>query len=151
MEEYFTQKGLKQMKAELEKLKTEKKWEIAKWLKEAATQGDMDENAEYLAAKEAQTALENRIEELEHKIRNAKVIKRRNKDIVEIGAKVEYATQSNKKSKIMLVSSEEADAGEGKISVTSPMGKAMLGKKKGENIEVHTPKGKKRYRITKIA
>lgn len=150
MEEFFTKKGLKQLKTELEELKTVKKWEIAEWLREAATQGDMDENAEYLAAKEAQTALENRIEELEQKIRSAKVITRRKKDIVDVGAKVEFATSSNNKNKVMLVSTEEADASDGKISFASPLGKALMGRKVGEHVEVHTPKGKKKYKITKI-
>lgn len=151
MEEYFTKKGLEQLKQELEELKTVKRWEIAEWLREAATQGDMDENSEYLAAKEAQTALENRVEELEQKVRTAIIIKRRRKDIVEMGANVEFATSSNNKTKVMLVSTEEADASEGKISAASPLGRALLGKKVGEDVEVHTPKGKKKYRITKIA
>ncbi|MEX0877923.1 MAG: transcription elongation factor GreA [Candidatus Spechtbacterales bacterium] len=151
MEEYFTKKGLDQLKRELEELKTVKKWEIAEWLREAAQQGDMDENADYLAAKEAQTALESRVEELEQKIRIAVIIKRRNKDIVSVGASVEFATTSNNKSKVVLVSTEEADASAGKISAASPLGRALMGKKVGEDVEVHTPKGKRKYRITKIA
>ncbi|MDX1535270.1 MAG: transcription elongation factor GreA [Candidatus Spechtbacterales bacterium] len=154
MEEYnITKKGLNQLKKELDELKNVKKWEVAKWLKEAAEGGDMDENSEYVAAKEAQTALETRISELESKIRNAKVIKRRRKDIVEVGSKVEYTPHgsSTKKFKITLVSTEEADASNGKISIGSPIGKALRGKKKGDKVEVHTPKGKKKYKIIRIA
>lgn len=153
MDEYnITKKGLNNLKKELDELKNVKKWEIAEWLREAASNGDMDENSEYVAAKEAQTALETRISDLENKIRNAKVVKRRRKDIADVGSKVEYALSgSSKKSKITLVSTEEANASEGKISVGSPIGRAFLGKKKGDNVEVHTPKGKKKYRITHIA
>lgn len=153
MEEYnITKKGLDKLKAELEELKNVKKWEIADWLREAAAQGDLDENSEYIAAKEAQTALETKIGELENKIRNAKVIKRRRKDMVDVGSRVEYASSgSKKKLKITLVNSEEADAASGKISMDSPFGKAFFGKKPGEEVEVHTPKGKKKYKITRIA
>jgi len=151
MEDYYvTQKAFNELKKQLEELQTNKKWEIASWLKEASAQGDMLENAEYLEAKEAQTALENRIRDLEEKIRKAKIIKRRKKDVVDVGANVEFATSSNKKQKVMLVSSEEAEAESGKISNESPMGMAMMGKKKGDYFEVITPKGKKKYRITKL-
>lgn len=151
MEEYFvTQKAFKQLKIELEELQTIKKWEIASWLKEASTQGDMIENAEYLEAKEAQTALENRVKDLEEKIRKAKIIKRRKKDVVDIGSTVILAFAGNKKRKIKLVSSEESDAGKGKISNISPLGNAVMGKRIKDEIEVVTPKGNKRYRITKI-
>ena len=151
MEEYYvTQKALRQLKEELNELQTKKKWEIAAWLKETSAQGDMSENAEYIEAKEAQTALENRIKDLEEKIRKAKIVKREKKDVVEIGAMVEFATVSNRKNKVMLVSSEETEVDEGKISNESPLGKAMMGKKEGEYFEVATPKGKKRYRITKL-
>lgn len=150
MEEYITKRGLMQLKKELAELQNTKKWEIAEWLKETAAQGDLAENADYIAAKEAQTILENKVKELEEKIRNAVVIKRRRKNIVDLGASVEFATQSNKKTKIMLVNSEEADAQFGKISAGSPLGRAMLGKKVGDRVEVLTPRGRKRYRITKI-
>src|SRR3989344_2628798 len=148
--EYITKKGLDQLKEELDKLKNEKTWEIAAWLREASAQGDMIENAEYVAAKEAQTALEERIEELEKRIRGANVIKRRKKDIVDIGASVEFVNKANTSIKIMLVGSPETEAGGGKISMLSPLGRAMIGKKVGDYVEVLTPKGRKRYKITKI-
>ena len=149
--EYITKKGLDQLKKELDKLKNENTWEIAAWLREASDQGDMIENAEYVAAKEAQTALEERIEELEKRIRTASVIKRRKKDIVDIGASVEFINKANTPIKIMLVGGPEAEAEKGKISMLSPLGKAMMGKKVGDYVEALTPKGKKRYKITKIA
>lgn len=151
MKEYnITKKGLKKLKEELDYLKNEKKWEMARWLKEAAAQGDMSENAEYLEAKQEQTALENRIGELEEKIRKARIIKRRQKDIVDVGSAVEFS-DSGKISKIMLVSAEEADVAGGKISSESPLGRALLGRRIGDHVEVETPKGKKKYRITKLA
>ena len=151
MEKYFiTQKAFKNLKRELEELQTVKKWEIASWLKEASTQGDMTENAEYLEAKETQTALENRIRDLEEKIRKARIIKRRKKNVVDIGSTVILAFAKNKKRKIKLVSSEESNAGEGKISNISPLGHAMMGKRVKDEVEVITPKGNKKYRITKI-
>ncbi|MEX2144785.1 MAG: transcription elongation factor GreA [Candidatus Spechtbacterales bacterium] len=149
--EYITKKGLEQLKEELDKLKTEKTWEIAAWLREASSQGDMLENAEYFAAKEAQTALEERIEELEERIRTASVIKRRKKGVVDIGANIEFINKSSKKTTIMLVGSPETEAGEGKISTLSPLGRALIGKKVGDYVEVLTPKGRKKYKITKIA
>jgi len=148
--EYITKKGLDQLKNELGRLKNEKTWEIAAWLREASAQGDMIENAEYVAAKEAQTALEEKIEELEERIRTASVIKRRKKNIVDIGASVEFVNKANTPIKIMLVGSPETEAGEGKISTLSPLGKAMMGKKVGDHVEILTPKGRKRYKITKI-
>lgn len=150
MEEYITPSGLSQLKKELADLKNVKRWEIARWLREASTQGDLDENSEYIAAKEAQTALESKIEELEELIRSAKVIKHRRKDVVDIGSRVEFLASGNTKMKVRLVSSEEADAGKGKISPHSPLGKALLGRKAGEDIDVVTPKGRKKYRITRI-
>ena len=151
MEEYYvTQKAFHGLKRELEELQTKNKWEIAAWLREASAQGDMLENAEYLEAKEAQTALENRIKDLEEKIRKAKIVKRRKKDIVDIGATIEFATAFNTRQTVILVSSEEAEAGEGKISAESPLGKAIIGKKLGDFFEVVTPKGNKKYRITKL-
>ncbi|OGZ57978.1 MAG: hypothetical protein A3F94_03230 [Candidatus Spechtbacteria bacterium RIFCSPLOWO2_12_FULL_38_22] len=151
MEEYYvTQKAFNQLKEELSELETKKKWEIAAWLREASAQGDMSENAEYIEAKEAQTALENRVKDLEEKIRKAKIVRRERKGVVEVGATVEFATVSHRKAKVTLVSSEETEVDEGKISNESPLGKAMMGKKEGEYFEVITPKGKKRYRITKL-
>jgi len=151
MEDYYvTQKAFNELKRDLEEIQTQKKWEIAEWLKEASAQGDMLENAEYLEAKEAQTALENRIKDLEEKIRRAKIIKKRRTDVVDVGTTVEFAISSDEKRTIKLVSSEEAEAEEGKISTESPLGKAMMGKKTGELFEVVTPKGNRKYKIIRL-
>lgn len=148
--EYITKKGLEKLKKELYELNNVKRWEVAQWLREASSQGDLDENAEYVSAKEAQTALENKIDELEERIRTAQVIKKRISDVVGVGSKVEFVTSSQKKLNVVLVSIEESDAEKGKISTVSPLGTALFGKKVGDNIEVLTPKGIKRYRVTKI-
>lgn len=147
--DYITKKGLKQLKAELEELKGGKRWEIARWLRESASQGDLAENAEYMEAKEAQTALEEKISALESRLRNAKVVSGRSRDVAEVGAEIRLATAS-RKMKLKLVGIEEADAASGLVSTSSPIGKALLGKKVGEVIEVPTPKGLKKYKITKI-
>lgn len=147
--DYITKKGLKQLKIELEELGGKKRWEIAQWLREAASQGDLAENAEYMEAKEAQTALEEKIKILETRLRDAKVVSGRSRDIAEVGAEIRLVAAS-RKMKLKLVSLEEADAALGLVSTNSPIGKALLGKKVGEVIEVPTPKGLKKYKITKI-
>lgn len=146
---FITKKGLRQLKRELEELKTVKRWEIATWLRESASQGDLTENAEYMEAKEALTALEEKIDTFEQRLRTAKVVSGRRSDVVDVGATITLST-STKKMRLRLVGSEEADAAAGHISTYSPMGKALLGKKVGETVEVTTPKGTRRYRVTRI-
>lgn len=147
---HITKKGLRQLKTDLEELRGEKRWEIAQWLREAASQGDLAENAEYMEAKEAQTALEEKIEALETRLRDAKVVSGRSRGAAEVGAEIQLAAAS-KKMKLKLVGVEEADAALGLVSTSSPIGKALLGKKVGEMIEVPTPKGVRKYKITRIA
>lgn len=153
MEEYITKEGLQQLKQELELLKGEKRREIAIWLREAAQQGDLTENAEYVEAKEAQTALENRIEDLERRLRNSKIVEGVvGGDHVAIGATIELTGASAKKGLVVrLAGSEGADVTAGTISASSPMGSALMGKKVGEMVEVETPKGVKKYKIIRIA
>jgi len=153
MDEYITKDGSRQLKQELELLKSEKRREIAIWLREAAQQGDLTENAEYVEAKEAQTALENRIEEIERRLRSAKVVDGvSGGDQVAIGATIELTGTSAKKGLVVrLAGSEGADVTAGTISASSPMGQALLGKKVGEAVEVETPKGVKKYKVVRIA
>lgn len=153
MEEYITKEGLQQLKQELELLKGEKRREIAVWLREAAQQGDLTENAEYVEAKEAQTALENRIEDLERRLRNSKIVEAgAGGDQVAIGATIELTGAAAKKGMVIrLAGSEGADVTAGTISASSPMGSALMGKKVGDSVEVETPKGIKKYKIIRIA
>ncbi|OGZ61891.1 MAG: hypothetical protein A2932_00395 [Candidatus Spechtbacteria bacterium RIFCSPLOWO2_01_FULL_46_10] len=149
--DYLTRNGYKQLKEELEYLKNEKRWEVAHWLREASTQGDMDENAEYIAAKEEQDRIEQRIEQLEMRLRNARIVNTpRTNDVVQVGSKVRLATVK-KNLKFRIVGVEEADVAKGDISTESPIGRALLGKGVGDVIEFPTPKGNKRYKITRIA
>lgn len=154
MDEYITKEGLHQLKQELEVLKGQKRHEIATWLREAAQQGDLTENAEYVEAKEAQTALENKIEDYERRLRNAKVVEGvSGGDEVAIGTTIELTGASAKKQlTVRLVGSVGSDgAQEGAISASSPMGQALLGKRVGDAVEVTTPKGVKKYKVIRIA
>ncbi len=130
-------------------MKGEKRNEIAQQLKESINQGDLSENAEYMDVKEAQTKLENKIEELENILRSARVVKGKSKKgIAGVGSVVEFVGHRTKKTmKVRLVGVEEADINNGHISVSCPIGKAMFGKKKGDLFTVNTPKGTKKYKI----
>lgn len=152
--DYLTKAGLLQVKQELEELRTVKRAEIANRLKEAAAFGDLSENAEYVEAKEAEAFLEGRTKQLEEILRNSRLVEvssQKNKgDTVEIGHAIHVQTDTSKHV-FHLVGNEEADPIAGKVSSSSPVGRAMLGKKIGEEFHVITPGGKKKFRITKIA
>jgi len=147
---YLSQEGVETLKKELQELKTKKRQEIAKRLQEAKDLGDLSENAEYFEAKEAQSLNDNRISELEELLKNAVVIETSNEEnIVRIGSMVEV--KSNNGSEIFsIVGSAEAKPQEGKISNESPLGRAFLGRKIGDEIEVKTPGGITKYKIIKI-
>ena len=150
--EYVTKEGLEQLRKEPSDLKTRKRGEIARRLKEAAAFGDLSENAEYLEVKEEQAFLEGRIEELEDVIRNAKIAVKTTKsvlDAVEIGCAIAVLADKQKHNYI-LVGKEQADPLAGKISSESPLGKAMLGRKVGESFDIFTPSGNKKYKIIEI-
>mgnify|MGYP001103852068 CR=1 FL=1 len=150
MKKYLTPEGLEKLKKELEYLKTVKRREIAERLKHTASFGDLTENAAYLETKEAQGFLEGRILELENLIKSAKVIKKNKRnDIIQIGSTV-ILSSGIKKEKFQIVGVAETDPSEGKISADSPLGKALLDRKKGEVFEIETPQGKIKYKILKI-
>jgi len=149
----LTREGFEKLKKELEELKTVKRPEIIDALAKARAHGDLSENAEYDAAKEAQGLLESRIAELETKLSDVVIIDDADidKDKVYLGASVELKdVDKNREVKYIIVSKEEADFKEGKISAESPVGRALLGKKVGEMAEVQLPAGKTRYTILKI-
>ena len=149
--EYLTKEGLEQLRKELDELKTIKRAEIARALKEASAFGDLSENAEYLEVKESQAFLEGRIEELEGILRNAQVIEAaQDKTIVHVGDTVALAL-AKEEYKFILVGKEQADPLNGKISPDSPLGKAILGRRVGDTFILATHKGNKKYRVTKIA
>lgn len=151
---YFTEEGLQRLKGELARLKTKERPLVAELLADARDKGDLGENAEYDAAKEVQRLLEHRIARLEEAIANARVISKQdiNTSMVSILVRV---TIKNKKlgqeATYMLVSEEEADLKAGKISVESPIGKGLLGKKVGETALVETPSGQLEFVILNIS
>jgi transcription elongation factor GreA len=151
---YFTAEGLERLQAELQELKSKGRAEAAKAIAEARAQGDLSENAEYDAAKEAQGLLEKKIAELENSLANARILDNSKIDIskVTILSKVELKNLKMKKNfTYTLVSETEANLKENKLSVSSPIGKAILGKKKGDKVEVQAPTGKIEYEIVKIS
>jgi len=151
MEKYLTPEGLEKLKKELEYLKTVKRREIAERLEKAIAYGDLTENAEYHETKEAQGFLEGRILELEDLIQNAVMVSsaEKKKGLAQIGSTI-LVKAGSAKEVFKIVGAEEADPLEGKISIDSPLGKALIDKTKGAIIEVSTPEGKLRYKVLKI-
>ena len=148
---YISRSGLEELKKELRELKTVKRHEIAKRLQEATELGDLSENSEYLAAKEAQETLERRIAELEEAIKTGVVIEEEVglRGVIRIGSTVEIEANTVKMV-YRIVGSREARPGEGKISNESPFGKALLGHQAGETVSVDTPGGIKTIKILSI-
>lgn len=150
MAEYLSEEGLEKLKQELTELKTTKRHEIAARLEHAKSLGDLSENAEYQETKEEQELMEQRIGELEERVREAVVMHKPTKtDSVRVGSTVVVKSPRGEGTYTIL-GSEEANPGRGRISNESPLGKAFLGKKVGDNVEVHTPVGVVAYTIVEI-
>jgi transcription elongation factor GreA len=153
-ESLITPEGLEKLKEEIEHLSTTKRREVAERIKEAREFGDIAENSEYDDAKNEQAMLEQRISQLEERVRRSKVIdeKRVDTDVVGVGVKVHVKDQKSGDSrKFQIVGSAEADPMADKLSNESPIGKALVGHKKGEVVTVDVPRGpKKKLKITKI-
>lgn len=150
-EVYVTEQGLEDMKKELEYLKMEKRPAVIEALKEARALGDLSENAEYDAARNEQSDVENRIITLEKQIENAIVIQNTGKDEVNVGNTVELEyVDDNEKEEYTIVGIKEADPFENKISNESPIAKAILGAKLGEVRAVSSPNGEYKVKITNI-
>jgi len=151
---YYTQEGLEKLKAELHELRTKGRADIARQIAEAREKGDLSENAEYDAAKEAQGLLELKIAKLEELLGNARLLDESNIDLskVSILSKVRI---KNKKTKAemtyTLVAQEEADLKAGKISVDSPIGKGLLGREVGEVAKIQVPAGEIEVEILEIS
>lgn len=149
----LTRQGYEKLVEELNFLKTKKRREVATALEKARAHGDLRENAEYDAAKEAKQQLEARISMLEAKLAQAKVVEPAEvpTDKAYLGATLEVKNlNSGDTFRYMLVSQDEANIAEGKVSVTSPIGKGLLGKTPGEIIEIEVPAGKVRLQILNI-
>ena len=151
---YFTESGLKKLNDELHYLKTKGRADIANQIAEARDKGDLSENAEYDAAKDAQGLHELKISKLEESISNARVIDESeiNTDKVSILSKVKILNLSfNKEFQYTIVSEEESDLQSGKISVQSPIGKGLLGKEKGQTVSIDVPSGELKLKIIDIS
>jgi transcription elongation factor GreA len=152
---YISSEGLEKLKKELKERQAATRQEIAQRLDEAKSLGDLSENAEYTAAKEAQAFNEGRILELKKIIKEAALIKpsRIGQKEVKIGTMVEVKLMNGRsatKQVFRIVGSQEANPGQGKISNESPLGQAFLDRQVGDIIEIETPKGKVRYKIVSI-
>lgn len=149
--EYLSKEKFKELTAELEELKTSKRKQIAEELEFAKSLGDLSENAEYHEAREAQAALEDRISQLESVLANAEIVSAHHSNTVEVGSVVHVQKSGDKAKKTYsIVGSEEADFASGKISFKSPLGQALLGKKKGEQFNFKTPAGEVKYTVISI-
>jgi transcription elongation factor GreA len=150
---YYTKEGLDKLTNELAFLKTKGRSDIAKQIAEARDKGDLSENAEYDAAKDAQGHLEAKIAKLEDLMSSARLIDETKIDTssVSILSKVTIKNKKNNASvTYMLVSEEEADLKAGKISTQSPIGKGLLGKKKGDMVKIKTPAGEMEFEVVNI-
>jgi len=149
---YISIEGHKKLKKELEERRTIKRQEIAQRLEHAKDLGDLSENAEYSAAKEAQAFNEGRILELEEVIKEAILIRpsRKQQKEVQLGSVVEVKDIFAKRQTFTIIGSHEAEPGQGKISNESPLGQAFFGHQVGDIVEVETPKKKVRYEIISI-
>jgi transcription elongation factor GreA len=151
---YFTEEGLKKLREELNFLKTKERASISKQIAEAREKGDLSENAEYDAAKDAQGLLELKISKLEDTIANARIIDNTQMDNskVHILSKVKIKNLGNGQAMTyMLVPENEANLKEGKISIESPIAKGLLGAKVGDKVEIQVPSGKIKFEVVEIS
>ncbi len=151
---YYTEEGLKKLRAELDQLRDVERPKASQAIAEARDKGDLSENAEYDAAKEAQGMLEMRIAKLEEVVANARVVDESQLDTskVLIHSKVKLKNLANKQEvTYTLVAQSEADLKPGKISVDSPIGKGLLGKKAGETAEISVPNGTIIFEIIEVS
>jgi transcription elongation factor GreA len=151
--QYYTEEGLKKLKDELHELKTKGRMDIAHQIAESRDKGDLSENAEYDAAKDAQGLLELKISKLEEVVGNARVLDNSKMDTSKVGILCTVKIKNVKNGMTVsytLVSEEEADLKAGKISLASPFGKGLVGKAIGDIAEVNAPAGKLQFEILDI-
>jgi len=148
--EYLSQEKFEEIKEELKRLKTVDRKEVAERLEYAKSLGDLSENAEYHEARDQQADIEDRIMQIEEMIKNAVIVTEKHGQIVEIGSTVVVKKDGGVEGTYVIVGSEEADMLSGKISFQSPIGGALLGKSKGEEVKVATPRGEIKYSILDV-
>lgn len=149
---YLTAEGLEKIKKELEELKTTGREELSKRLRAAIEMGDLSENADYIQAKEEQGFLEGRIQELDNILHNVVIIdeKDKPKGIIDIGSTVTVQESTFPEETYFVVGPQEADPVNGRISYASPIGKALIGKKAGDEVAVETPGGVVNLTVKKV-
>ena len=150
----LTKQGYENLKKEIDYLRGDKRREVAERIRVAREFGDIAENAEYDDAKNEQAMLEHRIAQLEERLMAARVIDKReiSKDVVSLGSHVKIRDVEAKKTlEYYIVGSAEANPAENKLSNESPVGKAIIGKKKGETVDVATPRGSLKFKIMEIS
>lgn len=151
---YLTAEGLEKLKLELNRLTSVEREAAARAIAEARDKGDLSENAEYDAAKDAQGLLEMKIAKLQNLLANARVVdeSRLNTEVIQIMNKVKILNLKNKAvMEVTLVGESEANLEERRLAVSSPIGKGLLGKKKGEVVRIETPSGMIEYEILEIS
>ncbi len=148
--EYLTKGKFDELTKELADLKKNRRKEIAESLEYAKSLGDLSENAEYQEAREMQAAVEERIVNLESILQSAVIVSDRHTDTAGVGSLVTVKKHGGESQKYKIVGSEEANTAQGKISNRSPLGEALMGRKKGETFSFTTPKGKVNYEIVAI-
>lgn len=149
----MTPRGFTRLQEELKHLKSVERPAVIRALEEARAHGDLSENAEYHAAKERQSFIEGRVAELEDKISRAEVIEtsKLSGSVVRFGATVTLADEdTDEKSTYQIVGPDEGDISKGLLSLTAPLARALIGKTKGDSVEVSTPRGSKAYEIVRV-
>jgi transcription elongation factor GreA len=150
-EELISQEKFEELTKELEDLRTTRRREVAEQLEYARSLGDLSENAEYQEAREMQAAVEERVQKLESILKGAKIVRVGKSDVVGMGTSVQVSKiGATDKHNYTIVGAEEADVLSGKVSYHSPLGSALLGKKKGDEFSFHTPQGTLKYKILKV-
>ena len=150
-EELLSQEKFEELTKELDELRTTRRREVAEQLEYARSLGDLSENAEYHEAREMQAAVEEGIQKLEHMLKRAKIVRGAKSDTVGMSSTVSVQKNgAEEKFSYTIVGAEEADVLKGFISYHSPLGAALMGKKKGDEFSFHTPKGSQKYKILKV-
>lgn len=150
-EELISQEKFEELTRELDELRTTRRKEVAEQLEYARSLGDLSENAEYQEAREMQAAVEERIGKLEGILKNAKIVRGAKSDTIGMGTSVSVQKiGADDKHSYTIVGAEEANILEGKVSYHSPLGAALMGKKKGDEFSFHTPRGTQKYKILKV-
>jgi len=146
--------GYNRLQEELKRLKTVDRPAVIRAIAEARDHGDLAENAEYHAARDRQSFIEGRLAEIEDKIARAEIIdvSKLSGSVIKFGAKVTLADEeTDEEQTFQIVGEDEADISQGRLSVTSPLARALIGKQTGESVEVATPRGAKSYEVVTVA